>query len=71
MLPRLKNKDVNLRGQSDGGYAVRLADVLVLESQVVAGKTPTNIIRVPMVAVWQDAPHDRIIHAVGWSQSWS
>lgn len=63
-MPRLKNKDVNLRGQSDGGYEVCLVDVLVLESQVVAGKTPTNIIRVPMVAVWQNAPHDRVIHTV-------
>jgi hypothetical protein len=34
----------------------------------MAGKTPTNIVRIPMVAVWQDAPHDRIIHTMSCCQ---
>jgi hypothetical protein len=37
---------------------------LALECEIVAGKTPANIVRVPMVSVWQDAPHDRIIQTV-------
>lgn len=64
MFPRLKNREVNLCATIRRYLSKAIDNILVLESQIVAGKTPTNVVRVPMVLVWQDAPHDRIIHTV-------